>query len=84
MSRLRRSRPDRPGIARKPRGTGFSYVGTDGEPIRDPATLERIGALVIPPAWSEVWICPDPDGHLQAVGIDAAGRRQYLYQPALA
>ncbi len=79
MSRLRRSRLDRPGITRRTRGTGFSYAGTDGEPIRDAPTLERIDALVIPPAWSDVWICPDPDGHLQAVGVDAAGRRQYLY-----
>jgi len=79
VSRLRRSRPDRPGITRRARGTGFSYAGIDGETVRDPATLERIEALVIPPAWSDVWICPDPDGHLQAVGVDAAGRRQYLY-----
>jgi DNA topoisomerase-1 len=79
VSRLRRSRPDRPGIARRTRGTGSSYVGTDGETIRDPAILERIGALAIPPAWTDVWICPDPDGHLQAVGVDAARRRQYLY-----
>jgi len=81
VSRLRRSRLDRPGITRRARGTGFSYVGLDGEPIRDPETLERIGSLVIPPAWTDVWICPDPNGHLQAVGVDAAGRRQYLYHP---
>jgi DNA topoisomerase I len=54
-------------------------VGIDGESIRDAETLERIGALVIPPAWTEVWICPDPNGHLQAIGVDAAGRRQYRY-----
>jgi DNA topoisomerase I len=79
VSRLRRSRSDRPGITRRVRGSGFSYLGVDGEPLRDPETLERIDALVIPPAWTDVWICPDPDGHLQAVGVDAAGRRQYLY-----
>jgi DNA topoisomerase I len=79
VSRLRRSRPDRPGITRRARGSGFSYIGLDGEPVRDAGTLERIESLVIPPAWSDVWICPDPDGHLQALGIDAAGRRQYLY-----
>ena len=79
MSRLRRSRLDRPGITRRPRGSGFSYLGIDGRTVRDPETLERIESLVIPPAWSDVWICPDANGHLQVVGVDAAGRRQYLY-----
>jgi DNA topoisomerase IB len=57
-------------------------VGVDGEPVRDPELLARIRALVIPPAWRDVWICPIANGHLQAVGTDAAGRRQYLYHDA--
>jgi DNA topoisomerase-1 len=61
------------------RGRGFSYHHPDGSPVTDAATLQRIGDLVIPPAWRYVWICPHPNGHLQAVGTDAAGRRQYLY-----
>jgi DNA topoisomerase IB len=81
VSRLRRSRLDRAGIGRRGRGTGFSYLGPDGRPIRDTLTLERIRELAIPPAWTDVWISPDPDGHIQAIGVDAAGRRQYLYHP---
>jgi DNA topoisomerase IB len=81
VSRLRRSRLDRAGIGRRGRGTGFSYVGPDGRRIEDPATLERIRELAIPPAWTDVWVSPDPDGHIQAIGVDAAGRRQYLYHP---
>jgi DNA topoisomerase-1 len=61
------------------RGRGFSYHHPDGSPVTDAATLQRISDLVIPPAWRYVWICPYPNGHLQAVGTDAAGRRQYLY-----
>jgi DNA topoisomerase I len=61
------------------RGRGFSYVDCGGETIRDPETLQRIADLAIPPAWTDVWICPHPNGHLQAVGTDAAGRRQYRY-----
>jgi DNA topoisomerase IB len=64
------------------RGRGFAYVGLDGQPLRDPEALARIRALVIPPAWRDVWICPLPNGHLQAVGTDSAGRRQYLYHEA--
>src|SRR4029453_15374738 len=60
---------------------GFSYVDAQGRPLRDPAELSRIKELVIPPAWREVWISPDPRGHIQATGTDAAGRRQYLYHP---
>ena len=63
------------------RGRGFSYVDARGEPIKDPEEILRIKALAIPPAWQDVWICPDPLGHLQATGIDAAGRKQYLYHP---
>ena len=80
--RLRRSVVSKPGIARKRRGKGFSYYGPEGEPVSDPETLQRIRDLVIPPAWKKVWISPYPNGHIQAVGTDAAGRRQYLYHVA--
>lgn len=60
-------------------GKGFRYVGPDGKPLRDDAELARVKALVLPPAWQDVWICTDPAGHLQATGVDAAGRRQYRY-----
>ena len=80
--RLRRSELTGPGLRRRRRGRGFSYYGPDREPITDPEVLDRIRALVIPPAWQEVWICPDPRGHIQAVGLDAAGRRQYRYHDA--
>ena len=69
------------GLTRVKRGRGFSYVGAGGKPIKDPEEILRIKALAIPPAWQDVWICPDPLGHLQATGIDAAGRKQYLYHP---
>ncbi len=68
-----------PGIRRLPCGRGFRFAGPDGRPVRDGELRRRIKALVIPPAWTDVWICPDPDGHIQATGLDAAGRRQYLY-----
>ncbi|MFK4089595.1 DNA topoisomerase IB [Kribbella sp. NPDC020789] len=77
--RLRRSKPDEPGFRRRGRGKGFSYLDADGNVIKDPETLDRIKALVIPPAWKDVWISPDANGHIQAVGTDEAGRRQYLY-----
>jgi DNA topoisomerase-1 len=67
------------GFGRQRRGRGFRYVGPRGAPVTDAATLSRIKALVIPPAWEDVWVCLDPDGHIQAVGTDAAGRRQYRY-----
>ncbi|HEX3489148.1 MAG TPA: DNA topoisomerase IB [Streptosporangiaceae bacterium] len=76
---LSRSDPATPGISRRRQGRGFRYLRASSEPVRDPATLARIKSLVIPPAWQEVWICPDPGGHIQATGVDAAGRRQYLY-----
>jgi DNA topoisomerase I len=79
MPRLRRSSCAAPGIARRRRGRGFEYRDPGGERIEDPEVLERIAELAIPPAWGEVWICMDPLGHLQATGIDAAGRKQYLY-----
>jgi DNA topoisomerase-1 len=68
-----------PGIRRKKRGRGFAYQDASGRAVRDRATLERIRTLAIPPAWTEVWICPDPDGHLQATGRDAKLRKQYRY-----
>lgn len=76
---LRYVSPDSPGITRRRSGRGFRYVASSGAPVRDPATLARIRAIVIPPAWVEVWICPDPVGHIQAIGRDARGRRQYRY-----
>jgi DNA topoisomerase-1 len=81
VPRLRRSDCAAPGIARRRRGRGFEYRDPAGERIDDPEALERISQLVIPPAWREVWICMDSLGHLQATGIDAAGRKQYLYHP---
>jgi len=74
-----RSDPAAEGIRRRRCGRGFSYLGTDAAVIKDPQTLTRIRSLVIPPAWEDVWICVDPLGHIQAVGTDAAGRRQYRY-----
>jgi DNA topoisomerase IB len=71
--------PAEPGMSRRRRGRGFSYLDVDGSVISDPATLARLKALVIPPAWQDVWICPDPQGHIQVLGTDAAGRRQYRY-----
>jgi DNA topoisomerase I len=68
-----------PGLTRRRRGRGFSYHDVAGEAIVDPAQIARLKALVIPPAWQDVWICTDPRGHIQAVGTDAAGRRQYRY-----
>jgi DNA topoisomerase-1 len=79
VPRLRRSDCASPGITRRGRGRGFEYRDPAGERIDDPEVLERIAQLAIPPAWREVWICMDSLGHLQATGIDAAGRKQYLY-----
>jgi DNA topoisomerase-1 len=70
---------DRPGIRREPDKEGFRYFGAKGEPVEDETTLKRIKALAIPPAWTEVWICPQANGHLQATGRDARGRKQYRY-----
>jgi DNA topoisomerase-1 len=78
---LRYRLDDRPGIERRRRGRGFSYAGPRGGRI-SPADLERIRGLVIPPAWTDVWIAPEPNAHLQATGIDAAGRKQYRYHTA--
>jgi DNA topoisomerase IB len=78
---LRRADCAGPGLGRIRRGRGFSYDDADGRRLTDKETLARIRDLAIPPAWQDVWICPDPLGHLQATGVDAAGRRQYLYHP---
>jgi DNA topoisomerase-1 len=71
-----------PGIKRVAQGESFRYSYPDGKPVTDEPTLKRIASLVIPPAWTDVWICASPYGHLQAVGRDAKGRKQYRYHPA--
>jgi DNA topoisomerase I len=76
---LRYMADDGPGITRRRRGSGFEYRSSKGRPIRDKETLARIKALAIPPAWTDVWICPSPRGHIQATGRDARGRKQYRY-----
>jgi DNA topoisomerase IB len=81
MPRLRRVDCSGPGIRRVRRGRGFSYQEENGETIEDREVRERISELAIPPAWEKVWVCPDPRGHIQATGYDAAGRKQYLYHP---
>ena len=80
MVRLRRTSADQPGWTRRRAGKGWLYLDASGERLCDEDS-QRCKALVIPPAWEEVWICPHPNGHLQAVGTDAAGRKQYLYHP---
>jgi DNA topoisomerase IB len=79
VPRTRRADCSGPGIARLRRGRGFAYVDARGQRVTDEPTIDRIRALAIPPAWSDVWICTDPRGHIQATGIDAAGRKQYRY-----
>ena len=70
---------DHPGFTRRMLSLGFRYYRPDGRVIRQPSELKRIAKLAIPPAWTDVWICPDPHGHLQATGRDARGRKQYRY-----
>src|SRR5215213_4064283 len=70
---------EEPGIRRRKSGTGFTYVG--GGTVKDPATLKRIRSLAIPPAYTDVWICAKANGHIQATGRDAKGRKQYRYHP---
>src|SRR3954453_2088323 len=77
--RLKRSDCSGPGITRRRRGKGFEYLDEEGRRISDAEVLERINELVIPPAWEDVWVCPYPMGHIQATGVDAAGRKQYMY-----
>ena len=79
MPRLRRTNPGQPGITRRRRGRGFTYHDAKGRVVDDPEIRSRIDDLVIPPAWQQVWITPYANGHLQAVGTDVAGRRQYMY-----
>lgn len=81
MPRLKRARLEEPGITRVRKGKGFCYLDPQGEVICDPQERQRIKDLVIPPAWQQVWICPDPHSHIQAVGYDDAGRKQYIYHP---
>jgi Eukaryotic DNA topoisomerase I, catalytic core len=71
----------RPGISRRKLGKGFTYTRADGAKVSEAAVLRRIKALAIPPAWKDVWICPSADGHIQATGRDAKGRKQYRYHP---
>lgn len=78
-ARLRYVSPSRPGFTRIRRGKTFAYLDASGKPVADEETLDRIQKLVLPPAWENVWICPYPNGHLQATGTDALGRRQYRY-----
>src|SRR5687767_3908816 len=79
MGRLRRADCSEPGIRRRRRGRGFEFLLPDGSRLDDQVTLDRIRELAIPPAWEDVWVCTHPRGHLQATGVDAAGRKQYLY-----
>ncbi|MGS0685816.1 DNA topoisomerase IB [Nakamurella sp. GG22] len=81
MPRLRRTHPGQKGLTRRRSGRGWTYLDADGGVVTDKAVRRRIETLVIPPAWQQVWITPYANGHLQAVGTDAAGRRQYLYHP---
>ncbi len=79
MARLRRVDCSGTGIRRRRRGKGFEYLDEDGRRVAEPSVVQRIRELAIPPAWEDVWICPYPNGHIQATGIDAAGRKQYRY-----
>ncbi|ROS58994.1 DNA topoisomerase-1 [Frigoribacterium sp. PhB160] len=81
MPRLRRTDQNRPGITRRRSGTGFTYQDAEGRTIRDAVLRERLAHLGIPPAWTDVWIAPYENGHVQATGVDGAGRRQYIYHP---
>ena len=81
MPRLRRADPGAPGLSRKRSGNGFTLLDARGERLDDQSVRARVSDLVIPPAWEDVWICPDPRGHVQATGTDARGRRQYVYHP---
>jgi DNA topoisomerase-1 len=79
LAGLRHVTDGKPGIRRRRRGKGFSYLDPAGQPLREPRERRRIEALAVPPAWTEVWICPLANGHLQATGRDARGRKQYRY-----
>src|SRR5215510_18613 len=71
-----------PGFTRRKAGKGFTYLDCDGERIADPEVVDRLRGLVIPPAWTDVWICADPRGHIQATGLDPKRRKQYRYHAA--
>lgn len=77
--RLRRSDTSAPGITRRRHGKGYAFRYPDGEKVTDAVELERLRGLAVPPAWTEVWICPYANGHIQATGVDDAGRKQYIY-----
>ena len=81
LAGLRYYSDTRPGISRQREKDGFRYYTTRKEHLEDPKTLDRIANLRIPPAWSDVWICPSPNGHIQATGRDAKNRKQYIYHP---
>jgi DNA topoisomerase-1 len=81
VASMRYSTGEGDGILRQRRGKSFRYVTTAGRAVRDAATLARIRSLAIPPAWEQVWISSDADGHIQATGRDAKGRKQYRYHP---
>lgn len=81
MAGLRYVTDTRPGITRRRAGKGFTYTGPDGKPIGEPSQLRWIKSLVIPPAWTDVWICPRKNGHILATGRDERGRKQYKYHP---
>ncbi|MEP6835432.1 MAG: DNA topoisomerase IB [Gemmatimonas sp.] len=78
-ARLHHVNDDDPGITRRPAGSAFTYTAANGKTVRDAATLARIKSLAIPPAWTNVWICADANGHLQVTGRDSKGRKQYRY-----
>src|SRR6185369_12461906 len=78
---LRYVSDEQPGYTRKRRGKRFVYFDTEGKEIRDEARILRLNRLAIPPAYTDVWICPSPNGHIQATGRDARGRKQYRYHP---
>jgi DNA topoisomerase I len=82
VPRLRRVSCSAPGLTRRRRGKGFEYLDAAGNKVTDETTLRRIADLVLPPAWQDVWICPVANGHVQATGVDARGRRQYRYHDA--
>ena len=81
MAGLRYVSDDTPGIRREPQGDTFRYLDAKGRVIEDETELQRFTSLGIPPAWEDVWICPKPNGHIQATGRDAKGRKQYRYHP---
>ena len=81
LAGLRYAIPKGPGIRRRRAGSGFAYIGPDGKPVKNEAVLKRIRSLVLPPAWGSVWISPSENNHIQAVGWDARGRKQYRYHP---